>query len=84
MRVRCFKAYPDHEMFEIGVECVAVLVRLNELMANSEKGMVAHIVSDDPTAYVEMERWVDQTRNELVDWRTEGNLSHFIVLKTAE
>jgi TusA-related sulfurtransferase len=80
--VRCFKAYPDHEMFEIGVECAAVIVRLNELMETSEKGVVVHVVSDDPTAYVEMERWVDQTNNELVDWRTEGNLFHFIVRKT--
>ncbi len=83
LRVRCFKAYPDHEMFEVGVECAAVLVRLNELMTTVEKGTVVHVVSDDPTAYVEMERWVDQTRNELVDWRTEGNLFHFIVRKGA-
>ncbi len=55
---------------------------MNELMAISEKGLVVHIVSDDPTAYVEMERWVDETRNELVDWRTEGILFHFIVRKT--
>ena len=82
LRVRCFKAYPDHEMFEIGVECAAVIVRLNELMETSEKGVVVHVVSDAPTAYVEMERWVDQTKNELVDWRTEGNLFHFIVRKT--
>lgn len=81
-RVRCFKAYPDHEMVEIGVECAAVLVRLNELMATLGKGIVVHVVSDDPTAYVEMERWVDQTKNELVDWRTEGDLFHFIVRKT--
>ena len=26
LRVRCFKAYPDHEMVEIGVERAAVLV----------------------------------------------------------
>ncbi len=83
LRVRCFKAYPDQEMFEIGVECAAVLVRLNELMALSEKGTVVHVVSDDPTAYVEMERWVDQTGNSLVEWRTEGNLFHFIVRKTS-
>ena len=83
LRVRCFKAYPDHEMVEIGVECAAVLVRLNELMATLERGVVVHIVSDDQTAYVEMERWVDQTKNQLVDWRTEGDLFHFIVKKTA-
>lgn len=82
LRVRCFKAYPDHEMVEIGVECAAVLVRLNELIGTLPKGSVVHIVSDDSTAYVEMERWVDQTKNQLVDWRTEGDLYHFIVRKT--
>ena len=83
LRVRCFKAYPDYEMFEIGVECAAVLVKLSELMDSLAKGEVVHVVSDDSTAYVEMERWVDQTKNELVDWRTEGNLFHFITRKTA-
>ncbi len=80
-RARCFKAYPDHEMVEIGVECAAVLVRLNELVANLPVGDVVHIVSDDPTAYVEMVRWVDQTGQSLAEWRTEGNLFHFIVRK---
>ncbi len=80
-RARCFKAYPDHEMVEIGVECAAVLVRLNELVANVPVGDIVHIVSDDPTAYVEMVRWVDQTGQSLAEWRTEGNLFHFIVRK---
>ena len=35
---RCFKAFPDHEMFEIGVECSAVLLKLNELMSSSPSG----------------------------------------------
>lgn len=81
-RAKCFKAYPDQEMVEIGVECAAVLVRLNELIASLSIGEVVHIVSDDPTAYVEMVRWADQTGNSLVDWRTEGALFHFIVRKT--
>ena len=82
LRVRFFKAYPDHEMVEIGVECAAVLVRLSELMATSERGVVVHIVFDDPTAYVEIEPWVDQTKNEIVDWRTKGNLFQFVVRRT--
>ncbi len=80
-RARCFKLFPDHEMYEIGTECSAVLVRLNELVASIPKGEVIHIVSDDQTAYVEMERWTDETGQSLVDWRTEGNLFHFIVRK---
>ncbi len=77
--VRCFKAFPDHEMYEIGTECSAVIIRLNELLATASVGDVVHLVTDDPTAYVEMVRWTDQTGHELVDWRKEGNLFHFIV-----
>ncbi len=80
-RARCFKAYPDQEMVEIGTECAAVLVRLNELLDTLSEGDVVHVVSDDPTAYVEMVRWADQTGNTLVDWREEGNLTHLIARK---
>jgi glycine cleavage system H protein len=78
---RCFKAFPDHEMYEIGTECSAVLVRLNELLSTASVGDVVHLVTDDPTSYVEMVRWTDQTGHELVDWRQEANLFHFIVRK---
>ena len=76
---RCFKAFPDHEMYEIGTECSAVLVHLNELLATALVGDIVHLVTDDPTSYVEMVRWTDQTGHVLVDWRQEGNLFHFIV-----
>jgi glycine cleavage system H lipoate-binding protein/TusA-related sulfurtransferase len=79
--VRCFKAFPDHEMSEIGTECSAVLIRLNELLATIPVGEVVHLVSDDPTAYVEMVVWSERTGQGLVDWRKEGNLFHFIVKK---
>jgi len=80
--VRCFKAFPDHEMSEIGTECSAVLIRLNDLLAVIPKGEVVHLVSDDPTAYVEMVVWSERTGQLLLDWRQEGNLFHFIVKKT--
>ena len=78
---RCFKAFPDYEMYEIGTECSAVLVHLNELLATALVGDVVHLVTDDPTSYVEMVRWTDQTGHELVDWRREGSLFHFVVRK---
>jgi glycine cleavage system H lipoate-binding protein/TusA-related sulfurtransferase len=81
--VRCFKAFPDHEMSEIGTECSAVLIRLNELLATISVGEVVHLVSDDPTAYVEMVVWSERTSQSLVDWRKEGNLFHFIVRKVS-
>lgn len=81
LRVRCFKAFPDHEMWEIGVECAAVLVRLNELIERSALNDVIHVVSDDPTADIEMERWADETHQAVLESRKEGKLMHFIVRK---
>ncbi|HKI76766.1 MAG TPA: hypothetical protein VKA28_06175 [Candidatus Bathyarchaeia archaeon] len=79
--VRCFKAFPDHEMSEIGTECSAVLIRLNDLLATIPVGEVVHLVSDDQTAYVEMVAWSERTGQNILDWRQEGNLFHFIVKK---
>ena len=81
LRVRCFKAYPDFDMWEIGVECAAVLVRLNELIERCALNDVVHVVSDDPTADIEMERWSDETGQLVLESRKEGKLIHFIVKK---
>lgn len=81
LRVRCFTAYPDHEMWEIGVECAAVLVRLNELLEHCKVNEVVHVVSDDPTADIEMERWADEAGQRILEVRKEGKLVHFIVKK---
>ena len=81
LRLRCFAAYPDHEMWEIGVECAAVLVRMNELLEHCNVGDVIHVVSDDPTAEIEMERWADESGQKVLESRKEGNLEHFIVKK---
>ncbi len=81
LRVRCFKAFPDYEMWEIGVECAAVLIRLNELIEHCALNDVIHVVSDEPTAYIEMERWSDQTGQAVLESRKEGKLAHFIVKK---
>ena len=81
LRVRCFGEFPDHEMFEIGTECAAVLVKLDELIEKEPSGTVVHIVSDDRTSLIEMERWSLQTGQLLVESRQEDNLFHFIVKK---
>jgi glycine cleavage system H protein len=79
--VRCFAEFPDIEMFEIGTECSAVLVKLNEIMEKSRQSTVVHIVSDDPTSDIEMDRWEHETGNSLVESRAEERLHHFIVKK---
>jgi len=81
LRVRCFAAFPDHEMFEIGVECSATLAKLDELIEKIPAGEVIHLVSDDRTADLEMLRWSEEREQFLIEMRNEGNLFHFIVKK---
>ncbi len=79
--IHCFVRFPDLELFEIGVECSAALVRLNEVLRPSEAGTVVHVVSDDPSADIEMERWADETGNKFLEHRKDGSIHHFIVSK---
>ena len=81
LRVRCFAAFPDHEMFEIGVECSATLAKLDELIKKISIEEVIHLVSDDSTADLEMLRWSEERGQSLLEMRNEGNLFHFIVKK---
>ncbi|MFL6441427.1 MAG: sulfurtransferase TusA family protein [Nitrososphaeraceae archaeon] len=81
LRVRCFAQFPDYEMFEIGVECAATLTKLDELLAEIQKGQVVHLVSDDATADLEIVRWSEQSGQSLAEIRREGNLFHFIIQK---
>lgn len=81
LHVRCFSAFPDYEMFEIGVECAATLTKLDELISKINIGNIVHVVSDDTSADLEMIRWSEQTGQGLLEFRKEGNLYHFIVKK---
>jgi glycine cleavage system H lipoate-binding protein/TusA-related sulfurtransferase len=82
LHVRCFAEFPDHEMFEIGVECAATLTKLDELMTKISNGEVVHLVSDDSTADFEIYRWANENKQSLLETRREGNLFHFIIKKT--
>jgi glycine cleavage system H protein len=79
LHIRCFVAYPDYEMFEIGVECAATLTKLDELIPKIKIGEIVHLVSDDKTASVEMIRWSEGSGQSILETRPEGNLMHFIV-----
>lgn len=81
LHVRCFSAFPDYEMFEIGVECAATLTKLDELINKIDTGDVVHVVSDDTSADLEMIRWSEEKGQGLLEFRKEGNLFHFIVKK---
>lgn len=66
--VKCFKLFPDYQMFELGTECSKTLAKLGEFMENNMKtGQVIRLVSDDPTADLELTRWIEENKQELVE-----------------
>lgn len=80
-RIRCWPQTPDLELYEIGVECSAVLTMLNEQLRGRPAGEAVLLVTDDPTSPIEMERWSDQTGHRLLAHRREGELHSFLVRK---
>ena len=75
--VKCFKLFPDFQMFEIGTECSATLAKLDEFLGKSmQKGQVIRLVSDDPTADLELLRWAEQKQQEIVEVVKEKNNSY--------
>jgi glycine cleavage system H lipoate-binding protein/TusA-related sulfurtransferase len=75
--VKCFKLFPDFQMFEIGTECSATLAKLDEFMGKSmQKDQVIRLVSDDPTADLELSRWAEQNQQEIVEIIKEKNSAY--------
>ena len=72
--VKCFKSFPDFHMFEVGTECSATLAKLDEFMVkNMRIGHVIRLVSDDPTADLELLRWANQNKQEIIEIVQEKN-----------
>jgi glycine cleavage system H protein len=78
-RIRCYPAAPDAEMYEIGAECAAVLVRLDEEIARRAPEEVVLLVTDDPTSPIELVRWSDRTGHTILAHRADGPLHHFLL-----
>jgi glycine cleavage system H protein len=81
LRIKCYTALPDFEMVEIGIECAATLSKLEDLISGIESGQIIHLVSDDPTADLEMTRWTEEKGHKLIETRKEENLLHFLIKK---
>ena len=84
MRIHCLPALPDLEMFEIGIECAAILAVLDDELRRRPVGEVVHLVTDDPTSPIEMVRWSDRSGYPVLASWPEANLRHFLVRKTAD
>lgn len=84
LRIECYPAIPDSQLYEIGAECAAVLAQLDAELARRTPGEVVLLVTDDPTAPIEMVRWSDRTGHSVLDHRRRGALHHFLVRRERE
>jgi glycine cleavage system H lipoate-binding protein len=76
--VKCFKYFPDYEMYEIGTECSATLAKLGDFLQSKMRiGQIVHLVSDDSTADLEVSRWTIDNNQELVEIIMEKNAVKF-------
>jgi glycine cleavage system H protein len=82
-RIRCWPTTPELELIEVGIECSAVLSKLNEELARRAPGEAILLVTDDPTSPIEMVRWSDQTGHSLLAQRREADLYQFLVRREA-
>ncbi len=72
--VKCFKMFPDFELYELGTECSATLAKLGDFMDKKmTNNQIIHLVSDDSTADLEVSRWTIDNKQELVEIMMEKN-----------
>ncbi len=83
-RIRCWPRTPELEMVEIGLECSAILAKLDEEIARRAPGEALLLVTDDATSPIEMVRWTDRTGHRVLAERREGPLYQFLVAKVAD
>ncbi len=77
--VQCWPRTPEVELVEIGLECSAVLARLNDELARRAGGDAVLLTTDDPTSPIEMVRWSDRTGHRVLAHRRDGALHRFLV-----
>lgn len=83
LKIRCYPAAPDVELYEIGAECSAILARLDDEVARIAPGEVILLVTDDPTSPIELVRWSDRTGHAVLAHRVEDRLQHFLIRREA-
>ncbi len=84
LRIRCYAAFPDAELYEVGAECAAVLARVDEALAQISPTEVLLLVTDDPTSPIELVRWSDRTGHTILGHDREGSLHRFLLRREAD
>lgn len=82
LKVECHFAFPVSTLYELGSECSAALSKLGDELNRVKKGDAVLLVTDEPTADIEIRRWSAQTGHKIVERTKKGSVFEFLVEKS--
>ncbi len=66
----------------IGLYCPIPIARTREEIDKLEVGQVLEVEADDPAAEEDIKRWAKHTEHEILSFKKEGKILHFMIKKT--
>jgi TusA-related sulfurtransferase len=73
---------PDASLDCIGLYCPIPIARTREEIDKLEVGQVLEVEADDPAAEEDIKRWAKHTEHEILSFKKEGKILHFMIKKT--
>lgn len=65
----------------IGLYCPIPIARTREEIDKLEVGQVLEVEADDPAAEEDIKRWAKHTEHEILSFKKEGKILHFMIKK---
>ncbi len=72
---------PDATLDCVGLFCPIPIARTKEEIDKLESGQILEVEADDPAAEEDITRWAKHTGHEIISFKKEGRLLHFLIKK---
>jgi TusA-related sulfurtransferase len=73
---------PDSSLDCIGLYCPVPIARTREEIDKLKPGQILEVEADDPAAEEDIKRWAKHTGHEILAFKKEGKIIHFLIRKT--
>jgi len=75
----CFKTYPDHRLTVLAKTCEQILTQVGDYFFKFvKKGETLYVITQDPATEVDMIKWAQDMKQELVELHRQGSLIHVL------
>jgi len=77
--IMCLKVLPDHRITALAESCEMILTKIGDFHFKFvAPGETLHVVTQDPATEVDLIKWAQDMKQELVDIRKTGKLLHVV------